>query len=147
MNLLKLKKRPLHKGLILIASDYKQFLPYLKKDEISNKHLKIMFSYWPGPFSFIVPASHNTPKWLTGNFNSIAIRVTNHLIAKKLCKKFGKPIVSTSANISGLLPCRTVEEVKFQFGKKIFILFGKINNKCKPSEIRDILTGKLIRKG
>lgn len=147
INLLNLKKRSIKKGLILIASDYNQLLPYLAEEKISRKNKQIMFSYWPGPVSFTVPVSNNTPKWLTGIFNSIAVRISSHIGVKFLCRAFGKPIVSTSANICGLLPCKTLEEVKKQFGKNFPILLGKTNNRNNPSEIRDILTGKLIRKG
>lgn len=147
--LLKLKKRPLYKGLILVASNYNQLLPYIKKDEISEKQLKLMFSFWPGHTSFVVPVSCKTPKWLTGNFNSIAIRISDNINIKNICHNFGKPIVSTSANLCGLLPCRTVQEVKNSFGKNFPVLEGNTDNRINPSEIRSILNGKIkiIRRG
>lgn len=146
-SLLKLKKRSVKKGFILIAANYNQLIPYLAEEKISIKKKKIMFSYWPGHTSFVIPASYIAPKWLTGSFNSIAVRVSNHIGVKKLCLKFGKPLISTSANICGFSPCKTIEEVKIQFGKNFPILEGKTDNRSNPSEIRDILTGKLIRRG
>lgn len=147
--LLKLKKRPIEKGLILVSSDYNKLLPYLAKEKISNKQIKLMFNHWPGPVSFSVPAANSAPKWLTGNgkFNSIVIRVSNHIGIIKLCQKFGKPIISTSANIHGFLPCRTAEEVKLNFGKNFPILLGNTYNRTNPSKILNILTGDIIRKG
>lgn len=145
--LLKLKKRPLYKGLILVASNYNQLLPYIKKNEISEKQLKLMFSFWPGPTSFVVPVSDNTPKWLTGHFNSIVIRISNNNNIRNICHNFGKPIVSTSANLCGLLPCRTAQEVRDNFGKNFPVLEGNTDNRINPSEIRNIFTGTIIRRG
>ncbi|MRE47193.1 L-threonylcarbamoyladenylate synthase type 1 TsaC, partial [Escherichia coli] len=66
-----------------------------------------MFATWPGPVTWVIPAKASTPKWLTGQFDTLAVRVTTHELVKKLCREYGKPLVSTSANLSGLEPCRT----------------------------------------
>lgn len=146
--LLKMKKRKVSKGFILIASSYKQFIPYIDNTKISKKQIIIMMNEWyKKNVSFVVPACQNINTLLVGKYHTIAIRIINHKNTKKLCRFFGKPLVSTSANLSGFLPCKTISELKMQFNKKIIILSGNIGNKKKPSEIRDILTGKLIRKG
>lgn len=75
------------------------------------------------------------------------MRVTDHTVVKELCLAYGKPLVSTSANLSGLPPCRTVEEVKEQFQDTIPIVEGSVGGRQNPSEIRDALTGELYRQG
>lgn len=146
--LLKMKKRHISKGFILIADHYEQFSPYINHKKISRKQINIMIENWHKKnISFVVPAFKKINKLLIGKHKTLAIRVSKHSIVKKLCKSFGKPIVSTSANLSGFLPCKTNTEVKLQFGKKITILLGNVGNQKMPSEIRNILTGKLIRKG
>lgn len=146
--LLKIKKRHVSKGLILIAANYEQFYPYIDHKKISKKQINIMINNWDKKnISFVVPAFKNINRLLIGKYTTIAIRVSKHAVVKQLCQSFGKPLVSTSANFSGCLPCKTSIEVKSQFGKKITILLGHVGNQKMPSEIRNISTGKLIRKG
>ncbi|MCP1205893.1 L-threonylcarbamoyladenylate synthase type 1 TsaC [Pantoea sp. B550] len=147
MALLALKQRPVEKGLILIAADYSQLEPYISARELSVIQRERMFARWPGPVTFVVPVPPQTPRWLTGQFDSLAIRVSDHPDVQALCRAFGKPLVSTSANLSGLPPCRTAEEVKQQFGEQFPVLAGKTGGRLNPSEIRDVISGELIRQG
>ncbi|WP_422768516.1 hypothetical protein [Pseudomonas aeruginosa] len=56
-------------------------------------------------------------------------------------------MVSTSANLSGLEPCRTTDEVNAQFNGRIPVVDGLVGGRKNPSEIRDALTGQLYRQG
>ncbi|GKX59251.1 L-threonylcarbamoyladenylate synthase type 1 TsaC [Leminorella grimontii] len=147
MDLLKIKQRSWEKGLILIAADYEQLRPYVDDERLTQEQKDEIFSYWPGPVTWVMPAKATTPKWLTGRFDTLAIRVSDHLLVCELCRAFGKPLVSTSANLSGLEPCRTVQGVREQFGDDFPVLVGQVGGRQNPSEIRDALTGKLFRQG
>ena len=76
-----------------------------------------------------------------------SVRVTDHPLVVELCLAFGKPLVSTSANLTGLPPCRTTEEVLAQFGNDFPVAVGETGGRLNPSEIRDALTGELFRQG
>lgn len=143
--LLQLKRRSWEKGLILIAANYQQLLPYIDDSQLAESQQQQMFDSWPGPVTWVVPAKKNTPNWLTGQFTGIAVRVSNHPLVKNLCQLYGKPLVSTSANLTGYPPCRTTEEVWEQFGKDFPVLSGSVGDQINPSQIRDIISGKLIR--
>ncbi|AWH88488.1 L-threonylcarbamoyladenylate synthase type 1 TsaC [Limnobaculum parvum] len=145
--LLQLKQRSWEKGLILIAANYEQLQPYIDDTQLTAEQKATMFSSWPGPVTWVVPARSSTSKWLTGKFNSLAVRVSDHLLVQELCRAFGKPLVSTSANLSGLEPCKTEQCVQQQFGDHFPVLNGLVGGRQKPSEIRDVLTGKLYRQG
>lgn len=147
MALLELKQRPVEKGLILIAADYSQFTDFIDDSLLSDMQKERMFATWPGPVTWVVPARETTPKWLTGRFASLAVRVSNHPDVKRLCSAFNKPLVSTSANLSGKPPCRTASEVFEQFGDDFPVLKGETGGRMNPSEIRNVLTGELIRQG
>jgi len=147
MRLLALKQRPVEKGLILIADSFEQLIPYIDDSALTDEQRQTVFAHWPGPVTFVFPARPDTPKWLTGRFNSLAVRVTNHPLVKELCQAYGKPLVSTSANLTGLPPCRTADEVYQQFGKDFPVLEGETGGRTNPSEIRDALTGELFRQG
>jgi len=145
--LLALKQRPVEKGLILIAASYEQLKPYIDDAMLTSPQRDAIFSAWPGPVTFVFPAQPTTPRWLTGRFDSLAVRVTDHPLVVELCLAFGKPLVSTSANLSGLPPCRTTDEVQAQFGSDFPIAVGETGGRLKPSEIRDALTGERFRQG
>ncbi|MGI8474312.1 L-threonylcarbamoyladenylate synthase type 1 TsaC [Pectobacterium brasiliense] len=145
--LLALKQRPWQKGLILIAADFSQLAPYIDDSALSDEQKAVMFSTWPGPVTWVLPAKRTTPQWLTGQFSSLAVRVSDHPLVKELCLRYGKPLVSTSANLSGQPPCRTAQEVSLQFGGDFPVLVGDVGGRMNPSEIRDVLTGELIRQG
>lgn len=140
-----LKERPISKGLILVASGFEQLIPYVDTAQLTSEHFIKLNESWPGPFTWVMPANPNTPKWLTGDFDSIAVRVSAHLIIQEICTLYGKPIVSTSANLSGQPPAKNTEQVFTQFGQSVLIVEGKIGEQATPTEIRDILTGKLLR--
>ncbi|AHM71676.2 L-threonylcarbamoyladenylate synthase type 1 TsaC [Yersinia hibernica] len=145
--LLALKQRPWQKGLILIAANYEQLKPYVNDAALSDAQRKAIFSVWPGPVTWVIPARPETPRWLTGSFDSLAVRVSDHPLVQQLCTQYGKPVVSTSANLSGQEPCRTIDEVRMQFGPLLPVLTGLVGGRLNPSEIRDALTGKQFRQG
>ncbi|MGL5598387.1 MAG: Sua5/YciO/YrdC/YwlC family protein, partial [Aeromonas sp.] len=103
---------------------------------------------WPGPVTWVMPAKQGVSTLLTGQFSSIAVRVSAHPDVQRLCQAFGKPITSTSANLSGLPPCKTVEQVRAQFASSPLLLMeGVVGGRENPSEIRDALTGNVFRQG
>lgn len=145
--LLELKQRSIDKGLILIAANFEQLKPYINEAVLTGEQRQAVFNRWPGHVTFVFPALPTTPKWLTGRFQSLAVRVTDHPLVKQLCLLYGKPLVSTSANLTGQPPCRTVEDVRQQFGDNFPVLQGKTGGYLNPSEIRDALTEDLFRQG
>lgn len=146
-HLLLIKQRPWEKGFILIAGDYKQLIPYIDEKKLTNLQKKMMISAETKVTTWVVPAKKNTPKWLKGKFNSLAVRITKFKLIKNLCFLYGKPLISTSANINKLPSCKTKEEVIAQFNNQVSILDGSIGGDKNPSEIRNIVTGHLYRKG
>jgi len=86
------------------------------------------------------------PAWFTGDFNSLAIRFTQHPVARELCQTLKPAVVSSSANISGQEPAKTLEALSSQLGDNIdYRLEGALGRSLKPSMIRDSVTGKIIR--
>ncbi|WP_428431666.1 L-threonylcarbamoyladenylate synthase type 1 TsaC [Photobacterium chitinilyticum] len=146
--LLALKQRPVEKGLILIAADYEQLTPYIDDSQLTVEQIKRIQSSWPGPVTWVMPIKAGVPSFLTGQFTTIAVRVTDHPLVQQLCRQFGKPLTSTSANLTGQEPGRTAEEVKAQLGQYLpAILQGETGGRDNPSEIRDARTGKVFRQG
>src|SRR5699024_5250823 len=100
---------------------------------------------WPGAITWIMPKRPQVSYLLSGQYDSLAVRVSAHPVVQHLCHQFGKPLVSTSANLSGELPCKTVAEVQCQFGAHFPVVAGEVGNSLKPTPIRHSLTNQLIR--
>jgi L-threonylcarbamoyladenylate synthase len=146
--LLTVKQRSADKGLILIAASYEQLLPYIDEAQLTDEQLQVVKSSWPGPVTWIMPVSERVLSLVSGQFDSVAVRVTDHPLVQKLCLAYGKPLTSTSANLSGHPPCKTTAEVERQLGDTdVVILAGSTGGRDKPSEIRDARTGKVLRQG
>jgi len=145
--LLNIKQRSWTKGLILIAADYQQLLPYIDDTQLTPVQRERVVGRWPGPVTWVMPARRETPRWLTGQFTTLAVRVTAFAPVKQLCLAFGKPLVSTSANLSGTPPARSAAEARRQLGADLPVMDVAVQGRLNPSEIRDALTGELIRHG
>ncbi len=142
--LLALKRRPMHKGLILIAADFAQLAPFLQP--LSPADQARLAATWPGPYTWLIPARADTPRWLRGQHDTLAVRVTAHPLAAALCRACGHALVSTSANFSGRLPARTALAVRRQLGGNIdALLAGPTGGAAKPTEIRDLRNSQLVR--
>ena len=146
LRLLALKQRDPAKGLILVAADIAQFSPYLKG--LPEQQLSRLSNAWPGPYTFIVPDNGYAPPLIKGHFSSVALRVSANKQVADLCRAFGGPIVSTSANLAGQPTPKWPWLVQQQLGQGFdFILPGCLGRSAKPSEIRDLITDKVIRSG
>ena len=94
----RIKKRLETKSLIILVDDKKRLEQYVKEiPEITWDLMKNV----DRPLTIIYPNAVNLPKNVVGEDNSIAIRIVKNEFCKRLIREFGKPIVSSSANISG----------------------------------------------
>jgi len=146
--LLAVKQRPWQKGLILVASDFQQLLAYVDESQLTAEQLEFAFSKWPGPFTFVMPIKAQVSKYLCGEFDSIAVRVSAHAGVQALCRALNKPLVSTSANLAGEDPALTAAEILADFTGKIdALVLGELGEQRQPSTIIDARSGKILRNG
>lgn len=142
LRLLRLKRRPVKKGLILLAANAGQLAPFI------NEIPPPVAASWPGPHTWLVVPKAGIPGWITGRHTKIAVRVTAHAQARALCRAAGMALVSTSANRGGEAPARSDREVARRFGKRVdYILPGRVGTAPAPTPIRDAATGALVRVG
>lgn len=142
--ILAIKKRQIDKGLILIASEWKDVCHYILPIEPSK--LTSVMSTWPGPVTWAFPASNLVPAWICGDKNTVALRITDHPIARQICQLLKMAIVSTSANRSGEEPARSVLAVQEMFEQEIdLIIEGEVGSLGQPTPIRDVFTGQYLR--
>jgi len=112
---------------------------------LSSKQRDMMLESWPGPNTWLVPHRGLFPSWITGDSDEVAIRVTSSPALAALCAAFGGPLVSTSANPAGLSPPHSIWELRRYFGMALPAMPGAIDPAGKPSTIRRVQDGSVIR--
>ncbi|MBP7547074.1 MAG: Sua5/YciO/YrdC/YwlC family protein [Corallincola sp.] len=145
--ILTIKQRDPAKGLILIAADYSQLLPWVDDDAIAIEQRAAVFGRWPGAVTWLLPVRTEVSRLLRGDFATIAVRVTNHPQVVALCRQLGHPLVSTSANIGGEPAPASFAELDPRVAAAAdYCLIGETLGRRGPSTILR-LDGVAIREG
>jgi len=146
----KIKKQDRNKPISVIARDIKMAR---KIACIDFKTEKTLNKTWPGPITAVLRKKDIVPYTLTGNGETIAVRISNGEFASALMEKLDFPITATSANISGekdlLKPSEIMEKfAKNEIAPDLFIDSGEIKNPMS-STIVDLTAGapKILRAG
>jgi len=105
----KAKGRESQRSLPLLVSDL--MMAEELASELTARFYMLARRYWPGPLTLIVPASAKVPLRVTGNTGRLALRQSRSGVANALLEALGQPLISTSANKSGLPTCRSGIEV------------------------------------
>ncbi|MDO6514075.1 MULTISPECIES: L-threonylcarbamoyladenylate synthase [unclassified Neptuniibacter] len=144
-HLLKIKRRPVDKGLVLVAGNLSQ-IQFLLDDLSAEEYDKVTAS-WPGPYTWVLPDKKDIiPRWIKGKHSSVAVRVSDHLLVKKLTETYGSFIVSTSANPSAHCPAKDILRVNTYFGSELdYVLPGCLGGLSQPTQIKDLKSDRIVR--
>jgi L-threonylcarbamoyladenylate synthase len=144
--LLAIKQRPVDKGVILVAGALAQFEGLLDWSLLPTDRSEAVYATWPGPNTWIVPATGRVPHWITGAHDGVAVRVSAHPTVAALCAAFGGPIVSTSANIGGEPPAFARAALDPALLAHLDgVTEGETGGLASPTPIRDAGTGAQLR--
>ncbi len=146
LRLLALKQREVGKGLILIAAAEAQLAPFIDMDALDATQRDAVRASWPGPHTWIVPASPTAPRWITGTHDDIAVRVSAHPRVVELCSAFGGALVSTSANRATEPAARDFDQLDPRIIEGVdALLAGETGGLARPTDIRDARSGVVLR--
>lgn len=157
--ILKIKNRPIEKGLIVIApqvASIRAFLSPLPTDRQQailkswdNQPPQQQATTWLFPVPAELPI--NIPAWVTGGHTSLAIRVIQQPTIAKLCQTLISPsnpygfLISTSCNPSGKPPAKNLSQAQAYFDESIGYFDDSTLNYTQPSQIKHAITGEQIR--
>lgn len=145
LRLLAIKRREVGKGLILIAADIGQLERWIDLTALPQPRRAEVLASWPGPHTWIVPAA-GVPRWISGDHDGVAVRVSAHPVAAALCRAFGGALVSTSANPAGAPPPKTLAAFDPALAAAIDgALAGDTGGLERPTPIRDARSGQVLR--
>ena len=143
--LLRIKQRPVEKGLIVIAAQRSQLTDYIiPPDRVLEAQLA---QTWPGATTWLIEANKSVPVWIRGSHRTIAVRISAHPACQQLCLASQSALVSTSANPTSNEPARTIETLCDYFSDTdIDAIFDAcLGQSLQPTEIRDSRNNQLIR--
>ncbi|RJS49758.1 MAG: threonylcarbamoyl-AMP synthase [Methanobacterium sp.] len=140
-----LKKRPFNKPVSICISDVAEMSKFA---HINPGIQKTVSKLLPGPFTIILKKKSSISSLLTAGSEKIGIRIPDINLCHDLCLEF--PITSTSANISGLNPEKSIEGIRYQLGDKIDLILnaGPLKNN-QPSTVIDFTLNppQILRQG
>ncbi|QOW24734.1 L-threonylcarbamoyladenylate synthase [Lysobacter sp. H23M47] len=146
VRLLDIKQRPVAKGLILIAGALAQLDGLVDWSALAAERCVEVRASWPGPHTWVVPATASVPRVITGDHDSVAVRVSAHPTVVALCAAWGGVLVSTSANLAGRPPATCIDQLDPALLARIDgVLTGDVGGRASPSTIRDARTGAILR--
>lgn len=161
----KIKKRDLSKPLPIIVRNmlWAKELAYIEHgtETILSKVWPLVSvltnsagdSFVAGKVTVVLPKKDIVPMIVSAGTRSIGMRITDYVFIDKLLGKFGYPLTSTSANISGQEPSNDIEKIIAMFkGQKFqpdLVIDAGVLPKSEPSTILDLTTStpKILRVG
>ncbi|MDF7675190.1 L-threonylcarbamoyladenylate synthase [Neisseriaceae bacterium ESL0693] len=139
-----LKKRPQHKGLIVVGADWAQLQPLLA--DLPAADISQIQAVWPAAKTLLLPARPQLPIVLRGRGRQkLAVRIPDFAPTRFLCRAAGSALVSTSCNRAGKKACVLQREVQRQFGRQVLVLGGRTGGRKQPSMIIDWASGRRLR--
>ncbi|CAP53304.1 Sua5/YciO/YrdC family protein [Xanthomonas campestris pv. campestris] len=146
LRLLEIKRRPVDKGVIVVASGLDVLQDWIDIAALGSEQLTAVLAQWPGPHTWILPVTAQAPRWVTGDHDGLAVRISAHPVVAALCKAWGAPLVSTSANLAGEPPARSRAALDPALLARIDgVLDGEVGGLAQPTPIRDARTGQILR--
>ena len=119
-----IKKRPDRKPIPVIVGSISMAKAIA---EIDKKREKVLKSFWPGPFTFILKKRPVVSYLLTAGRNTIALRIPDSTFCQMLVSDFEGPVTATSANISGEETSQDPREIIERFERE----------ECRPDLVVD----------
>ncbi len=137
-----IKKRDFSKPLIILVSDYNMLNDYAFINTDLEK--EIIHKYWPGPLSILFKKKDSISDLVTANSPMVAVRIPLDNGLRDIIKKVNKPIIASSANISGSDVITNIKEIEKDLLASIDKVYdgGKIN--CLPSTLIKITNNNIV---
>lgn len=111
-----IKKRNRAQKLLLLVSSIEMLRQYVPQ---IHPRIETLLVYHQQPLTLLYRNTIKIPPYLIANEGTVAIRVVNHQFCKELITRFGKPLVSSSANISGDPFPKTFNEISKQIKDQV----------------------------
>jgi len=143
-----IKQRDQGKPLPILVDSLAMLKKYVA--EPNAIETKLIERYWPGPLTILFQSKGVLPKDIDAGTGKIAARISSHPIATQLVKELGRPLVSTSANLSEEPSALSPQDLARYFSSSnLSYLDGGVLKSSKGSTLVEVVEGrvKIIRQG
>lgn len=106
---------------------------------------RLMAAFWPGALTIVLPRSAVVPAVVTAGGDTVALRVPDHPLTRRLIATVGAPLATTSANLSGDMEPTTTAEVAWNLGARVDAILAE-RGRCPggaPSTVVAVAHGEL----
>lgn len=121
--------------------------------EVGERARVLAEHFLPGPLALVLKKKEGVEGGVARGLDTFGIRIPKHSFCMELARAFGKPFTTTSANVAGKLPERSVPEILEQLGDRAsaidLVIDGGPVKDTTPSTIVDLSSGALevLREG
>jgi len=133
------------KNLAFICPDLSDISRYAI---VENHTYRVLKRFLPGPYTFILPATREVPKYVHLKQKTVGIRVPNHPVPVAIVRALGRPLISTTAAPSGAEPIIDPYEIDERFPGLAMVLDAGVCGSV-PTTVVDLSQGdiRIVRHG
>ncbi len=144
--IIRIKGRDPKKPMSFVCSDLTHIARYAL---VSNVAYRILKRFLPGPYTFILEASREVPKMLLTKQKTVGIRIPDSKVSSELVAGLGNPILSTSANPTGVAPLGDPDEIERVLGPLVDVILDMGVLPQTPSTVVSLVGDKIevLREG
>jgi len=142
----RIKGRSNKKPMSFVCADLSNVSNYA---HVSNHAYRILKRSLPGPYTFVLPATRETPRILQTKQKTVGLRVPNHPVPLALVAELGNPIISTSANYTDQEILTDPYELEQTMGKQVDLILECGQLPVMPSSVISLIGDKveILREG
>lgn len=119
--------------------------------QVDNSMFRLLRSYTPGAFTFILKATREVPRRLqTPKRKTIGLRIPEHPIALGLLEQLGQPLMSTTLILPGdPLPMTEADEIRTRLRQQVDLIIDGGSCGVEPTTVIDLVDGRyeILRQG
>ncbi|MDP6416606.1 MAG: L-threonylcarbamoyladenylate synthase [Gammaproteobacteria bacterium] len=132
----------------LVCRDLSEIAVYAR---IENSVYRFLKAHTPGPYTFILPATHDVPRKVQNpRYKTIGIRVPDHPVTKAILEELGEPIMSSTLILPDIdLPLNDPEDICERLEKSVDIIITSGSCGIEPTTVVDLTDSipRLLRAG
>ena len=141
-----IKGRDDKKPMSFVCADLASVSQYAR---VSNYAYRILKRCLPGPYTFVLPATRETPRMLQSKQKTVGLRVPDHPVPLAVIKELGNPIISTSANLSSEEVLTDPSQLEEVLGSQVDLILECGQLPILPSSVISLVGDKaeILRRG
>jgi len=141
-----IKGRGHKKPMSFVCADLSNVSRYA---HVSNYAYRILRRFLPGPYTFVLPATRETPRILQTRQKTVGLRVPDHPVPLALVQELGNPILSTSANYTDQEVLTDPDELQNNLGEGVDLILECGRLPVMPSSVISLINDRveILREG